>query len=200
MPAITNASFFAKNSLSGAFSFLLPAVEADEVLARVRRQIGEIVDGFAEHAGGGFAERCGFHLAVRLQILDERHEIAVARDDDDRVELGREADSVDRKADVPIPFLCAAEEHLEVFDLGLDAELVQRFEEAFLFAAFGGDDVGDRADKLALPDQVFDDIAEVHAALVEILRTVVEVLRIDEYADALFFVFDDSHIKRFPSF
>ena len=72
----------------------------------------------------GAAKRSNFYLAarVRAKVIDERDEIAVAREEDHGVELRRCGDRVDRHADVPVGLLGAAEEDLEVLGAGLNAD------------------------------------------------------------------------------
>jgi len=143
---------------------------------------------FAELARSRAAEAHDFYLAprVHLQVLDERDEIAVARDEDDRVEFGRCGDGVDRHADVPVRLLGATVEYLELFGLGLDADFGERFEEGGLLAAFRRHHVGAGADEVAAGDRIFQDVAEINARVINIFRAVVEILRVDEYTDALF--------------
>ena len=130
-----------------------------------------------------------------LQIAHERHEVAVAREEDDRVEFGRSGDGVDRKPDVPVGLFGAAGEYLQVFEAHFDAHFGERFEKAFFFAAFGRYRIGAGAHEAAAGDGIFEDVAEIDARMIDIFRAVIEILRVDEYADTLFWMFDDSHTK-----
>ena len=43
-------------------------------------------------------------------------------------------------------------------------------------------------------DRLFDDLSEVDFCLIEILRAVIQILRVYKNADTLAFMLDDSHI------
>ena len=45
----------------------------------------------------------------------------------------------------------------------------------------------------AVCDGVLKDVAEVYTCMIKVFRAVIEILRIDEYTDALFWMFDYCH-------
>src|SRR5690606_15991065 len=96
-----------------------------------------------------------------------------------------ELHGVDGEPDVPIGLLGAVGEDLEVLHLGLDAYLGEGVEEARLLPALRLDDVGDGADEDAVPDRLLEDVREIDAGLIKVLRAVIEVLGVDEDAHAL---------------
>ena len=71
--------------------------------------------------------------------------------------------------------------------------LVSASEEVTLFPALRLDDIGDGAHENAAANGLFEDFPEVDASFVEVFRTVVEILRVDEYADTLRWMFNNCH-------
>ena len=177
--------------------FVLPLPHPQKIFIRRLIEVHEVIGSFDELGRGGFAERDDFDLAafVGLEIFDERHEVAVAGHEDHRIELRSHFDGVDGEPDVPVGFLGAGAEDLQVLDLGFDAHLDQSVEKGALFAGFRLDHVSQGADELPAVERVLDDLAEIDLRVVEILAAVVEVLRVDENSDALFFMFDYCHEK-----
>src|SRR6185369_4249092 len=162
---------------------------------RIVAHVGEGMRGFLEFPGGRLAEGDYFDLAtfMEIEVLDERDEVAVACHEHDCIELGCELHRIDREADVPVSFLRAIGEYLEVFRLCFDAHLGERVEEVLLFAAFGRDHIGDSAHEDAAADSLFEDSAEIHSCLIEVLRAVIKVLCVNEYADTLGWMLDNCH-------
>jgi len=130
-----------------------------------------------------------------FEIFHQWHEIAIAGKEDDRVYLRRNRDRVDREANVPIGFLGAAVEDLEVFGLRFDTHLGERVEKGRLFAGFCRDEIRTSADEPAILDRISEDVAKINARMIDILRAMIKILRVDKYADPLFWMFYDCHKK-----
>ena len=130
-----------------------------------------------------------------FEIFDERNEIAIASEEDDGVEFLRSGDGVNSESDIPVGLLGAPVEYLQVFRLWLDTDLGQSLEKAFFLTRLRRDHVGARTDEPTPGDRVLQDVAEIHTRMINVLRAVVEILRVDENADALFWMFDNCHSK-----
>ena len=169
------------------------AAEAHDVAARVKIEVEEVIGRLFQLRRSGAAEGDDFHLAaaVGLEVLHQGHEIAISRDEDDGIELGRCRNGINCQSDVPIGLLCAAIEDLEVFETHFDADFGKGFKKAFFFATLRGDGIRAGANEATAGDRVFKDIAEIRPRVVDVLRAVVDVLRVDKDADALFWVFDN---------
>ncbi len=84
---------------------------------------------------------------------------------------------------------------MQVFETHFDANLGESFKKAFFFATFCGYRICAGAHKATTGDGVLEDITEIDARVVNVLRAVVEILCVDEYTDTLFWMFDDCHKK-----
>ena len=80
---------------------------------------------------------------------------------------------------------------MQILGTGLDADFGECFEKSLLFAALRRDDVGAGADEASSGDGILEDIAEIDACVIKILRAVIEILRVDEDTDALLWMFND---------
>ena len=172
---------------------------SQKIFAWVVIQVHEMITHFDELWRGRFAEWDDFDLAalVHLEVFDERTEVSISGNEDHWVEFGWEFHCVDGQTHVPVCFLCTWAEDLEVFDLGFDTHLGECIEESVFVACFCCDHVRDCADELAAIEGFLDDRPEVDLGMIEVLTAVIEVLRVDENTDTLFFVFNYRHVNKF---
>ena len=130
---------------------------------------------------------------MHLEVLHERYEVAVARKDDDGIQFGGSGNRIDCKPHVPVGLFGAACEYLEVLEPHFDADFSERLKKRFFFAGLGRNRVCASAHEAAAGERVLQDVAEINARVIDILRAVIEILRVDKDADALFWMFDDRH-------
>src|SRR3990167_7537494 len=95
---------------------------AHEERAALVGDVEEVVRRLTERLRGRVSEGGDLHDdALCFQVLHERHEVAVARDQDDHVHALRELHGIDRHANVPVSLALAARELDHVLDAEFDA-------------------------------------------------------------------------------
>ena len=129
---VEDASITTYSNASAAIRYELSA-RSDGELARVVAHIGKGVRDFFQFRRRRFTEGDHFYLTpfIHIEILNERDKVAIAGGEDNGVELRCELHRVNCKPDVPVGFLRAVGEDLEVFHLGLDTDFRKCFEEIF---------------------------------------------------------------------
>src|SRR3989338_10295447 len=109
-------------------------------------------------------------------MLNQRKIIAVAGDKHHDIKPWREFDGIHRDANVPVAFLYAAVENLQVFRFYLKAYFLQSIEKRLLFLDIRTYDVRYRADKAAEVNSFLQDAVVIYLRVVKVLCRIVEVL------------------------